>query len=166
MAHAAPASGTPRTSVTRPPARITAQRPPNLFDRRTHAAGRIAVPIVLGLVYGFWVATNRRRGGPLTGWNIGFGFLTAFVFAVVCIGLFVAAPRLLRQRHAMLWAAFTGIALGFLLNQSGHSVLSSGGLGLVVAGFVFLLNSYRYHTYEKPGKPENPEVAAADRRPG
>ncbi|OIJ84755.1 hypothetical protein [Streptomyces colonosanans] len=156
MAHAAPASGTPRTPATRLPATVAAQRPPNLFDRRTHAAGRVAVPVVVGLVYGYWAATTRRRGGPLTGWNIGFGFLTALVFAAVCIGLFLVAPRLRREQHATLWAAFAGIALGFLFSQSGHSVFSSAGLGLVFAAAVFLFNFYRYYTHEKLQRPQEP----------
>jgi len=159
MAHAVPASGTARTPVARTAAGITAYRPPDLFTRRAHAAGRIAVPVELGLVYGYWAAATRRHGGPLTGWNIGFGFLTALVFAALCIGLFFVAPRLRREQHAALWAAFVGSAVGFLYSQSGHSVLSAGGLGLVFAAAVFLFTFYRYYTHEKlkePGKPAEP----------
>ncbi|MCN9242138.1 hypothetical protein NGF19_15295 [Streptomyces sp. RY43-2] len=131
----------------------TAQRPPDLFDRRTHAVGRFAVPVVLGLVYGYWAATTRRHGGPLTGWNILFGFMTALVFAVVSIALFFATRHMRRGQHALLWAMFAGIALGFLFSQSGHSVYSTVGLGLVIAAAVFLLNYYRYYTHE-PKRPE------------
>jgi fucose 4-O-acetylase-like acetyltransferase len=114
------------------------------------------VPVALGLVFGYWAASTRRHGGPITGWNLLFGFVTALVFAALCIALFTVAPHLERGRHALLWAAFAGCALGFLYSQSGHSVFSSSGLGLVIAGAVFLFTFYRYYTHEKLERPEKP----------
>jgi hypothetical protein len=104
--------------------------------------------VVLGLLYGYWAAANRRSGGPITGWNILFGFVTALVFAVLYVAVRAVAPRLKREGHALLWAAFTGCAIGFLVNQSGSSVLYATGQGAVVGAGVFAIAFYRYYTHE------------------
>ncbi|GAB2832638.1 hypothetical protein GCM10027073_71400 [Streptomyces chlorus] len=139
MTHAAP-----RTQLMprRRPDRI------RVFSERAHVVGKLAVPVVLGLVYGYWVAANRRDGGPITGWNLLFGFLTALVFAVLCMALLSVAPKLRREVHAVLWGAFSGAAVSFLFNQTGLSTLQSTGLGLAVAAGVFVFLFYRYYTHE------------------
>ncbi|WAX79193.1 hypothetical protein [Streptomyces sp. KMM 9044] len=138
MAHAAP----------RP--RIASRRPGGIrvFGERAHARAKLAVPVAIGLVYGYWAAANRREGGPLTGWNILFGLLTALAFAVLCMALLSVAPRLRREEHAVLWGAFCGAAVGFLVNQADTSVLRSAALGLAVAAGVFAFLFYRYYTHE------------------
>ncbi|MFI5684429.1 hypothetical protein [Streptomyces sp. NPDC051636] len=138
MAQAAPTSG--EVSRTR--------RSPDLFDERTHAVARIAVPVTLGLLYGYWAAANRRAGGPITGWNLLFGFVTAIVFAVVYLGVQALAPRMRREQHALLWTAFAGCAFGFLYNQTGATVLRSAGMALAVAAVAFVVLFYRYYTHE------------------
>jgi hypothetical protein len=138
MAHAATAS---RKVTTR-------RRTPDVFSPRTHAMAKVAVPVVLGLVYGYWAAANRRDAGPITGWNLLFGFLTALVFAVLYAAVREVAPRLRRELHALLWFAFTGCAIGFLYSQTGESVLRSTGLGLVVGAGVLVTLFYRYYTRE------------------
>ncbi|MFD8518572.1 hypothetical protein ACFV2D_00905 [Streptomyces capillispiralis] len=141
MAHAAPRSRGPveRTEPTDPTA---------LFGPRAHRAAKVAVPVLIGLVYGYWAAANRRDAGPVTGWNLLFGFLTALAFALVFMALLALAPKLRREMHAVLWAAFSGIAVGFLFNQSDGSVLRSTALGLVVAAGVFAMMFYRFYTHE------------------
>ncbi|MGW3953089.1 hypothetical protein ACWEKM_19735 [Streptomyces sp. NPDC004752] len=138
MAHAAPTSGgVPRT-----------HRTPDIFGERTHAMARLAFPVLLGLLYGYWAAANRRDGGPITGWNLLLGFVTALVFALVYLGVQALAPRLRRELHALLWSAFGGIAFGFLYHQSGESALRSTGMALVVAAVFFVVLFYRYYTHE------------------
>ncbi|GGX17646.1 hypothetical protein [Streptomyces lomondensis] len=138
MAHAAPAS---REVTGR-------RRRPDVFSARTHAAAKVALPVVLGLVYGYWAAANRRDSGPITGWNLLFGFLTALVFAVLFAALWKVAPRLKRELHALVWFVFTGCAVGFLVSQSDESVLESAGLGVVVGAGVLVTLFYRYYTHE------------------
>ncbi|GGY19477.1 hypothetical protein [Streptomyces djakartensis] len=145
MAHAAPAS----RKVTRElPQRPAQRRTPDVFSARTHAVARVAVPVVLGLIYGYWAAANRRYGGPVTGWNLLFGFVTALVFAVLFAAVWQFGPRLPRELHAALWFAFTGCAAGFLISQSGLSVLWSMWLGLAVGAGVLAIMFYRYYTHE------------------
>ena len=76
MAHAAPASRR-RTARPRPST--------DVFSPRAHRIASIAVPVVLGLVYGYWVAADRRSGGEITGWNLLLGFVSAVVFMLLWI---------------------------------------------------------------------------------
>ncbi|GAA2588135.1 hypothetical protein ACWKT3_35930 [Streptomyces violaceus] len=138
MAHAAPAS---REVALR-------RRTPDLFSPRAHAMAKVAVPVAVGLVYGYWAAALRRDAGPITGWNLLFGFLTTIVFAVVFAAVWNVAQRLRRELHALLWFVFTGCAMGFLYSQTGGSVLKSTGLGLAVGAGVLVMLFYRYYSRE------------------
>ncbi|GGW53972.1 hypothetical protein GCM10010503_34010 [Streptomyces lucensis JCM 4490] len=152
MAHAAPASGKASRSGRMSGAERRASerhgRTPDVFDARTHRMARIAVPVVLGLIYGYWAAANQRFGGPVTGWNLLFGFVTALVFAVLCAALLAMAPRMPREVHAVLWAAFTGAAFGFLYSQSNGPVWETVLISLFVSAGTFITLFYRYYTRE------------------
>ncbi|MFD7407433.1 hypothetical protein ACFV7R_33290 [Streptomyces sp. NPDC059866] len=138
MAHAAPASGvTTRAAGT-----------PDIFSARTHSTTKWAVPVVLGLLYGYWAAANQRDGGPITGWNLLLGFVAALVFAVVYFALLRLGPRMKREVHALAWTSFAGIAFGFLYSQTGATVLRSTAMALAVAATVFVILFYRYYTRE------------------
>ncbi|MEU3824083.1 hypothetical protein GT045_24865 [Streptomyces sp. SID486] len=165
MAQAAPAPGgmsrpgrTPEVEGRRTDVRA---RPPDVLDARTHAMARIAVPVALGLVYGYWVAANNRSGGAITGWNLLLGFVSAVVFAALCMALLVLAPRMPRELHALLWTAFVGCAFGFLYSQSGSffatqgagegshdDVLRSVLMSLIVSAVTFAAFFYHYYTRE------------------
>ncbi|MGN9755759.1 hypothetical protein [Streptomyces sp. SD31] len=141
MAHAAPAPGR-RTS------RTGTSGLPDIFSARTHRVASIAAPIVLGLVYGYWAAANRRSGGEITGWNLLFGFVTAAAFMVLYVAVRWVAERSIREVHAILWAAFAAGAFGFLYSQTDKTVLKSALLGLVIGAAFFAVLFYRYYTHE------------------
>ncbi|MCH0563049.1 hypothetical protein I3F60_13860 [Streptomyces sp. MUM 136J] len=121
---------------------------PGVFGPRVHTMARFGVPIALGLVYGYWAAANRRDGGPITGWNVLFGFVTTIVFIVLCIAVILWAPKLKRELHSAVKAAFAGVAVGFLISQSGVSVLTCAGIGLALSAGIFIVFFYRYYTHE------------------
>ncbi|MFF4505497.1 hypothetical protein [Streptomyces sp. NPDC001401] len=147
MAQAAPTSGGMMGKVRlNRAARPT--RTPDLFDERVHTVGRYGIPVVLGLVYGFWCAANRRGGGEITGWNILFGFVTAAVFIVLCIAVATFAPLLKRELHSLVKSGFAGAAVGFLYAQTGESIYRAVALGVIVTAGVFLVFFYRYYTRE------------------
>jgi len=152
MTHAAPApGGIPRRALAPEAQAATSpdqRRTPDVFGARTHRIGRIVVPVILALVYGYWVAADNRSGGPITGWNLLLGFATALVFAVVCIALLALAPRMIREVHALLWTAFVGCAFGFLYSQGDHSVGRSILMSLLIAAATFIVFFYRYYTRE------------------
>lgn len=139
MAHAAPKPGSrmPKVTVS-----------PDIFSERTHRMGRIGIPVVLGLVYGYWAAANRRGGGEITGWNILFGFVTAIAFMVLCIAVAELAPKLKRELHSLTKSAFAGAAFGFLYSQTGASVLRSVTMSLLITAAIFAVFFYRYYTHE------------------
>ncbi|MFC5219238.1 hypothetical protein [Streptomyces coerulescens] len=140
MAHAAPAPG------ARTPAALTPL--PDVFSARTHRIAGIVTPVVLGLIYGYWAAANRRSGGEITGWNLLFGFMTTIAFIIVYVGVRALAPHLRRELHAVLWAAFVGGAFGFLYSQTDASVLRSSVMGLAIGAVTFVVMFYRYYTHE------------------
>ncbi|MEU2063735.1 hypothetical protein [Streptomyces sp. NPDC013455] len=136
-------------------------RPPDVFDARTHAVARVVVPVVLGLVYGYWVAANNRAGGPITGWNVLLGIASGVVFSVVCMALLQLAPRMAREVHALLWTAFVGCAFGWLYSQSGSFFATQGAgqsghddvvrsvlMSLAASAVTFIVFFYRYYTRE------------------
>ncbi|WP_460067802.1 hypothetical protein [Streptomyces sp. YKOK-I1] len=138
MAHAAPAVRTPAGPA----------RTPDIFSARTHRIARWAVPVGMGLVYGYWVAANNRSGGPITGWNVLLGFVSTIVFAGLWMGVAALAPHMMRELHAVLWAVFAGCAFGFLYANTGTSVLRSVWMGLVIGSVTFAVLFYRYYTHE------------------
>ncbi|MGC9378386.1 hypothetical protein [Streptomyces sp. MH13] len=152
MAHAVPARGTstgtsPGTSPgtgTRGPR----TRTPDVFSARTHRVARWAGPVATGLVYGYWAASIRRYGGPITGRNLLFGFLAVLAFVVLYAAVRAVARRLPREGHAALWGAFAGSALGFLYAQSGVAMFTCVLVSLLVAVAVFGALFYRYYTHE------------------
>nr|WP_093781882.1 hypothetical protein [Streptomyces sp. yr375] len=123
-------------------------RTPDVFSARTHEIARWAVPVTLGLVYGYWVAANNRSGGPITGWNVLLGFVSAFAFAVLWMGVHAVAPHLPRELHAALWTAFAGCAFGFVYSETGASVLRSVWMALAFSAFVFATLFYHFYTHE------------------
>ncbi|MGW4348504.1 hypothetical protein ACWEL8_25980 [Streptomyces sp. NPDC004690] len=145
MAHSAPVSG--RTANDRrswPPRRSL-----DFFGQRAHLVGRWAVPLGIGLVYGYWVAANRRDGGPITGGNVAYGFVTTIVFTLVVGAMLTVAPRLAREPHAALWGLVSGAALGFLMGQSpGASPLQVFVVALAFALAVGLIVFYWEYTHE------------------
>ncbi|GAA4796366.1 hypothetical protein [Streptomyces ziwulingensis] len=162
MAQAASAStGTTRTGARTGPAdrRGGASGPggavPDVFGPRAHLAGKVALTVVLGLLFGFWAAANRRDGGPITGWNALFGWLAALAFIVVFTAVGLLASKLPRERRALLWAVFAGIATGFLISQSPHvSLLRSVIPALATAVGVFAVLFYRSYASEAGAETE------------
>ncbi|SMF62108.1 hypothetical protein [Streptomyces sp. Amel2xC10] len=138
MAHAAP--------VMRAPSRTG--RTPDVFSDRTHRIAAWAVPVTLGLIYGYWVAANNRSGEAITGWNVLLGFVSAIVFAALWMGIHALAPHVIREVHALIWAAFAGCAFGFLYSETGASVLRSAGMGVAIGASTFGVLFYRYYTHE------------------
>ncbi|AKZ56916.1 Integral membrane protein [Streptomyces ambofaciens ATCC 23877] len=151
MAHAVPTRGTATQAPTGAPGgpgtrdRTTT---PDVFGPRAHRMAKWAVPVGIGLVYGYWAASISRRGGPITGWNVLFGFLTVLAFVVLFAVVRAVAERLPREGHAALWAAFAGCALGFLYSRSGVAVFTSVVVSLLLAAAVFASLFYRYYTHE------------------
>ncbi|MEU3554423.1 hypothetical protein [Streptomyces fragilis] len=121
-----------------------------LGDRGTKAMKTVAT-VGSGLIYGYWAAANTRDGGPITGWNTFYGFMTALAFMLALAAMLALTPRLSRGIRAVAWAAFTGVALGFLVSTTDTSVIRSVVLGGALAVGVFVSALYRIQTRPRPG---------------
>ncbi|MEU6677010.1 hypothetical protein [Streptomyces sp. NPDC046925] len=105
--------------------------------------------VLLGIVYGIWAAGIARDAGPITTGNVLLGVVAGIVAAAVFMGLRMIAPGLPRELRAAAWAAFAGIAFGYLYSLTDATVLRSVAMSLAVAGGVFAWMFYRYYTSEK-----------------
>jgi hypothetical protein len=141
MAHPTPLPAAPAPTAGAKPL-------PDVFDERTHRRAHWALPAVLGLVYGYWAAAINRDAGPITGWNVLFGFVSAFAFMGLYLAVGAIAPKLRREPHAALWGSFAGVAFGFIYSQAGKSVLHCTLMALAVAVPVGAVAFYRYYTHE------------------
>ncbi|MEU1574690.1 hypothetical protein ABZ519_26730 [Streptomyces collinus] len=122
---------------------------PTVFSEPAHRVARWVLPVVLGVVYGNWVAVNRRHGGPITGADVAAGVWSALAFTALCIAVVQVLRRLRRDLHALhalLRAVFAGVALGFLYSQTGDDIRPVVITALLVTAALFLLLFYRFHT--------------------
>lgn len=141
MAHTAPATPGP---ATRHPAKPARQGHP----AHSASAAKLVLPALGGVVYGLWTSGIDRHAGPITGWNVLLGVVSALAFAGLAYGIHAIASHLPRELRALTWAAFAGISFGFLHSLADTSVLKSAGLSLVIAASVFAAVFYRYYTRE------------------
>jgi peptidoglycan/LPS O-acetylase OafA/YrhL len=124
-------------------------RTPDVFSETAHRIARWTLPVVLGLVYGAWVATNRRHGGPITSSDLALGVGSTLAFAAIGIAVIQVTRHLRRDLHALhalVRAAFAGVALGFLYGQTGDGIRSVVLTSLATTAAVFLMLFYRYYT--------------------
>lgn len=146
----------PRGSLSRPPgtwhpgADSRPQADPRLLGDRGTKAMKTVATVGSGLIYGYWAAANTRDGGPITGWNTFYGFMAALAFVLVLAAMLALTPRLPRGIRAVAWAAFAGIALGFLVSTTDTSVIRSVVLGGALAVGVLVSGLYRIQTRPRP----------------
>ncbi|MEU0137793.1 hypothetical protein ABZ172_27710 [Streptomyces sp. NPDC006296] len=108
-----------------------------------------AVPVVLGVVVGFWAFFIKRDGGATTDGQIWLGVVSGVAFAALCYALVRVRWFLPRELRAAAYGVLTGGVIGFLYSLHGNSVLASGLLGLVLAAGMFCTMFYAYYTREE-----------------
>ncbi|CAM5498545.1 hypothetical protein AB0H45_06480 [Streptomyces atroolivaceus] len=133
------------THATMPARRRTQARAP---ARHGHTALAWAMPLVLGVILGFWAFFIERDGGATTGGQIWLGVVSGAAFAVLCHALVRVRWALPRELRAAAFGALTGGAVGFLYSLNGNSVLASSAIGLGVAAGMFCVMFYLYYTRE------------------
>lgn len=133
---------TPARARSRPFQARTAPIP-----RTGRAIGVAAV--VLGLVYGLYVAVVDRQGAPLTGGNALLGAIAGVVFAVLFVAVAKGLQTLTPGIHALGFGVLIAGAMGFLASCGGGSVLSSATLGLVVGAGLGIASYYAFYSRSK-----------------
>ncbi|WP_447038409.1 hypothetical protein [Streptomyces sp. DSM 118878] len=111
---------------------------------RSTATSAWALPLLLGIAYGFWTATNRIHGGPVTAGKVLLGVVSGLVLAVLVMALHRVGKKLPVGLRALSWAVLAGVSLGFLYNQSGKGVLACAVVSLAVAAGTFVMTYYRF----------------------
>ncbi|MGC5564915.1 hypothetical protein ACPYPG_19040 [Streptomyces sp. FR-108] len=109
---------------------------------------KLVLPALAGIVYGLWTSGIDRHAGPITGWNVLLGVVSALAFAAAAYGVHALAPRLPRELRAATWAAFAGISFGFLYSLTDAGVVKTVCLSLVITAGVLAVVFYRYYTTE------------------
>ncbi|MFF5898113.1 hypothetical protein ACFY8O_19560 [Streptomyces argenteolus] len=133
------------THATMPTRRRMHARTP---ARRQPTALAWAVPVVLGVIVGFWAFFINRDGGTTTAGQVWLGVVSGVVFAVLCYALLRVRWALPREMRAAAFGVLAGGTVGFLSSLNGNSVLTSTVIGLVVAAGMFCTMFYTYYTRE------------------
>ncbi|MFJ7258701.1 hypothetical protein ACIQV2_00800 [Streptomyces globosus] len=110
--------------------------------------GMLAGPLLLGLVYGIYAAFMNRQTGPVTVANVFYGILCGALFAAIMFTLARVGPRMAKEARAAAYAAFGGIAVGYLYSMTGDSFLRSAWVGLATGIGVGVVAYYRYYQRE------------------
>ncbi|MDJ0380695.1 hypothetical protein [Streptomyces sp. G-G2] len=108
----------------------------------------LALPLVLGLIYGVYAAFMKRQMGPVDAGNVFYGILCGALFAACLIALARFGPRLPREARAAAYGIFAALAMGYLYSLTDHTVLLSSGIALAVGAGVAIVAFYRYYTRE------------------
>ncbi|MFD5101755.1 hypothetical protein [Streptomyces albidochromogenes] len=109
---------------------------------------QVIVPVVLGLVYGYYAAFLARDAGAVTGLNFGFGMLCAAVFAGLCFLLGRTQRAMIPLVRAAAYGALTGVAVGFLHSLADNTVLDATIIGLAVGAGMAAATFYIFYTRE------------------
>jgi hypothetical protein len=115
---------------------------------RHHGSLSWALPLTLGVVYGFYVAFIRQGDGDLTGGQVVLGVVSGLALAALAFVLGRFQRSLPREMRAGAYATLCGVAMGFLYSQSGESVLKSSGIGLSLSAAMFAAAFYLFYTRE------------------
>ncbi|MFC8584672.1 hypothetical protein ACFUGD_08980 [Streptomyces sp. NPDC057217] len=107
-----------------------------------------ALPITIGVLYGFYAETNARHGGPLALSQLWIGLVSAVVLSVAIHALRRYGRALPRVPRAAAWGALVGIAVGYAYSLTDATVLSSSGLGLASALATTVAAHYFFYAHE------------------
>ncbi|MGW4722915.1 hypothetical protein [Streptomyces sp. NPDC004291] len=107
-----------------------------------------ALPITIGVLYGFYAETNARHGGPLALSQLWIGLVSAVVLSASIYALHRYGRALPRVPRAAAWGALVGIAVGYAYSLTDATVLSSSGLGLASALATTVAAHYFFYTHE------------------
>ncbi|MCX4675922.1 hypothetical protein OG413_11495 [Streptomyces sp. NBC_01433] len=115
---------------------------------RHHSPLAWALPLTLGVIFGFYAAFIRRDGGPSTGGQVLLGLVSGVALAALCFALGRIQHVLPRELRAAAYGVLTACAIGFLVSLTGTSVLRSTGLGVLVGAVMLCVSFYIFYTRE------------------
>ncbi|WP_338677817.1 hypothetical protein V1460_36130 [Streptomyces sp. SCSIO 30461] len=116
--------------------------------RHHHSTLGWALPLTLGVAYGFYTSFMAREAGESVGGQLVIGFVSGAVFAALCFLLGRYQSALPRELRAAAYAALVGISVGYLYSLSGRSVLTVTVLSLALAVGTLIVTFYFFYTHE------------------
>jgi hypothetical protein len=119
---------------------------------RRHGALGWALPLALGVIFGFYAAFILRvqEGGRSTGGQVVLGVVAGVALAALCFALGRIQHALPRELRALAYGALTALAIGFLVSlDDSSSVLRSSAIGLAVGAGVLCAAFYLFYTREE-----------------
>ncbi|MFE7775436.1 hypothetical protein ACFU5O_16350 [Streptomyces sp. NPDC057445] len=115
---------------------------------RHHGSLGWALPLAIGVIYGFYTSFMAREASEPVGGQLVIGFVSGAVLAGLCFALGRFQEALPRELRAAAYAALMGISVGYLYSLSGRSILTVIALALVLAVSTFLVTFYVFYTHE------------------
>ncbi|MDJ0461936.1 hypothetical protein [Streptomyces sp. H27-C3] len=116
--------------------------------RPHHLSAALGVPLVLGVLYGIYVAFRARDGSSLTGWNVLLGVLCGLIVTALGALLVRNGGALPRELRAGAYGALFGVAMGFLHSLGDTSILRSVTMGAVLGAALAAASFYVFYTRE------------------
>ncbi|HET6857861.1 MAG TPA: hypothetical protein VFH94_12325 [Streptomyces sp.] len=108
----------------------------------------LAVPLVLGVLYGIYAAFMARDGSTLTGWNVLLGVVCGLVVTALGVLLVRNQGALPREVRAGAYGALFGVAMGFLHSLGDPSILRSVAMGAALGAAMAAASFYVFYTRE------------------
>ncbi|WP_326694451.1 hypothetical protein [Streptomyces sp. NBC_01766] len=134
------------------PAAFPARRPAHKrvpAHRHGHlSTAAVAVPVVLGVVYGLYSAFILSSGHGLSTAQLVLSVVSGVVLAALCFGFGRIQHVLPRELRAAGYGLLVGGAMGFLYSMTGHSVLLSSFIGAGFGAGALLATFYVFYTHE------------------
>ncbi|MFJ6630962.1 hypothetical protein ACIQMR_06040 [Streptomyces sp. NPDC091376] len=108
----------------------------------------IALPVVIGVLYGLYTSFIARTSGESAGAQFAIGLISCLVLAGLCYALGRYQHRLPRGLRAVAYAALVGVAVGYLNSLSGDSVLTAIVLAVIITAATFCVMFYTFYVHE------------------
>ncbi|MDF9811214.1 hypothetical protein [Streptomyces sp. SPB162] len=115
---------------------------------RHHGSLGLALPLTLGVIYGFWAGFAARDSGELTAAQIWLGVIAGAVMAALSFLLGRTQQALPRELRAAAYGVLAGTSAGFLHSLTDESVLRCAGVGLCFAAAATAASYYVFYTHE------------------
>ncbi|MGW7369320.1 hypothetical protein ACWGI8_39355 [Streptomyces sp. NPDC054841] len=116
---------------------------------RHQSALGVAVPAVVGVLYGLYTSFMARMSGESAGAQFAIGLISCLVLAGLCYALGRYQHRLPRELRAAAYAVLVGTAVGYLNSLSGDSILNAIVLSVIIAAATFCVMFYTFYVHEE-----------------
>ncbi|WP_328537703.1 hypothetical protein [Streptomyces sp. NBC_00344] len=117
--------------------------------RRQHlSTAAWALPVGLGVAYGFYAAYIQSSGHGLSTAQLVVSLVSGIALAALAFGLGRIQHRMSRELRSAAYGVLFGGAMGFLYSMTGESVLLSSFIGAGLGAGMLITVFYLLYTHE------------------